>query len=61
MQAGDLVKYRRDLPHERAGLGLVIANAESAKWKTVWWCIMWSDGKTEIANERNLKVINASR
>ena len=61
MQVGDLVKYRRDLPHERAGLGLVIANAESAKWKTVWWSILWADGKTEIVSERNLKVINASR
>ena len=61
MQAGDLVKYRRDLPHERAGLGLVIANAESAKWKTVWWSILWADGKTEIVSERNLTVINESR
>ena len=61
MQVGDLVKYRRDLPHERAGLGLVITNAESAKWKTVWWSILWADGKTEIVSERNLKVINESR
>ena len=61
MQAGDLVKYRRGLPHVRGGLGLVIANAESAKWKTVWWSILWASGKTEIVSERNLKVINASR
>ena len=61
MQAGDLVRYQRDLPHERAGVALVVKNAESHKWATVWWFIMWSDGKTEIANERNLKVINASR
>jgi hypothetical protein len=61
MQAGDLVKYRRGLPHERAGVGIVVKNAETAKWKTVWWSIMWADGKTEIVSERNLKVINASR
>jgi len=64
MQAGDLVKYRRDLPHERAGLGLVVENAEKQsldKTKTVWWSILWADGKTEIVSERNLKVINASR
>lgn len=61
MQAGDLVKYMCDLPHERAGLGLVIANAKSCNWKTVWWSILWADGKTEIVSERNLKVINASR
>ena len=57
MQAGDLVRYRRDLPHERAGLGLVIANAESAKWKTVWRSILWAAGKTEIVSERNLTLI----
>ncbi len=61
MQAGDLVKWRRDLFRESAPVGLVIANAESAKWKTAWWSILWADGKTEIVSERNLKVINASR
>ncbi len=61
MQVGDLVQYRRDLPHERAGVGIVVKNAETAKWKTVWWSIMWADGKTEIVSERNLRVLNESR
>ena len=61
MKVGDLVQYRRDLPHERAGVGIVVKNAETAKWKTVWWSIMWAGGKTEIVSERNLKVINESR
>jgi hypothetical protein len=61
MKVGDLVKYRRDLPHERAGLGLVLENAESAKWKTVWWSVRWGCGKIEIVNERNMRVVNASR
>ena len=58
MQAGDLVKYRRDLPHVRAGVGILIKRTD---WAAPWWSVRWGCGKTEIVNERNLKVINASR
>ena len=61
MKAGDLVKWRRDLFNDSAPVGLVVKNAEKAKWKTAWWSILWSTGKTEIVSDRNLKVINASR
>ena len=61
MQAGDLVKYRRDLPHVRAGVGIAITNTGMDSVPTVWWSILWADGKTEIVSERNLTVINASR
>lgn len=61
MQVGDLVKYRRDLFRAEAPVGVVVKNAESHQWSTVWWMILWSNSKTEVVSERNLKVINASR
>ena len=62
MKPGDLVQYRRDLPHERAGVGLALTNTDVGLGiATVWWSILWSNGKTEIANERNLRVLNESR
>ena len=61
MKAGDLVKWRRDLFRAEAPVGVVVKNAEKGKWKTAWWSILWSNGKTEIVSDRNLKVINASR
>ena len=61
MKAGDLVKWRRDLFNDSAPVGVVVKNAEKAKWKTAWWSILWSNGKTEIVSDRNLKVINESR
>ena len=61
MQAGDLVQWRRDLFRESAPVGLAITNTGKDSVPTVWWSILWSNGKTEIVSERNLKVINASR
>jgi len=58
VQAGDLVMYKRTM--FPPVVGIVVKNAEKGKWKTAWWSILWTDGKTEIVSERNLKVINAS-
>ncbi len=46
---------------DSAPVGVVIKNAESSQWSTVWWSILWSNGNTEVVSERNLRVINASR
>lgn len=61
MKAGDLVKYRRNMFNLSALVGIVVKNAEKGKWKTAWWLVQWSDGKSEIISDRNLMVINASR
>jgi len=61
MKVGDLVKWTRDMFNDSAPVGVVIKNAESHQWPTAWWSILWSNGKTEIVSDRNLKVINASR
>ena len=62
MQIGDLVQWRRDLFRESAPVGVALTNIDkSTGIRTVWWSILWSNGKTEQVNERNLKVINASR
>jgi len=62
MQAGDLVRWRRDLFRESAPVGIALTNIDQTSGKrTVWWSVQWSNGKTEIVSERNLKVINASR
>ena len=57
MQAGDLVKYRRGLPHVRAGVGILVTNTGMDSVPTVWWSVVWSNGKTEIVSERNLTLI----
>ena len=62
MQAGDLVQWNRDLFRESAPVGVALTNIDNTTGiHTVWWSILWSNGKTEYVNERNLKVINASR
>jgi len=59
MRAGDLVKWRRDLFRESAPVGLALTNTDPTTGiSTVWWSILWSNGKTEIVSERNLNVIN---
>ena len=42
---------------DSAPVGVVIKNAESHQWSTVWWSILWSNGNTEVVSERNLKMI----
>ena len=54
MQAGDLVRYRRGLPHERAGVGLLVKRTDFA---APWWVVIWGSGKREIVNSRNLTRI----
>ena len=61
MKVGDLVKFRRDMFRDAAPVGVIVKNAEKGKWKTAWWLVQWSDGKSEIISDRNLMVINASR
>ena len=62
MQAGDLVQWNRDLFRESAPVGVAVDNLDRTTGiRTVWLSILWSNGKTEIVSERNLKVINASR
>jgi len=59
MQAGDLVRWRRDLFRESAPVGIALTNIDKTSGKrTVWWSIQWSNGKAEIVNERNLTVIS---
>lgn len=62
MQAGDLVQWNRDLFRESAPVGVAVTNIDKTTGiRTVWWTILWSNGKTTHVNERNLRVINASR
>ena len=62
MQAGDLVQWNRDLFRKAAPVGIAVDNLDPTTGiRTVWWSILWSNGKTEIVSDRNLKVINASR
>ena len=61
MQVGDLVMYRTNAGMSSPAVGIVIKNAEKGKWKTAWWSILWSNGKTEIVSDRTLKVINENR
>ena len=62
MKVGDMVKWRRDLFRESAPVGIAVDNLDRTTGiRTVWWTILWSNGKTEIVSSRNLKVINASR
>ncbi len=57
MKVGDLVKYRHDLPHERAGVGVALIEGANT-----WWTILWTNGDREIVSERNLLVVkHASR
>jgi hypothetical protein len=58
MRVGDLVKWRRDQFRKSAPVGVVVKNAESHQWSTVWWMILWSNSKTEVISERNLMVIS---
>ena len=42
-----------------APVGLAVDNLDPTTGiRTVWWTILWSNGKTEIVNERNLLVVN---
>jgi len=62
MKVGDLVKWRRDLFRESAPVGVALTNIDKTTGiRTVWWTILWSNGKTEHVNQRNLNVINAGR
>ena len=62
MKVGDLVKWRRDLFRESAPVGVALTNIDNTTGiRTVWWTILWSNGKTEHVNQRNLNVINAGR
>jgi len=58
MKAGDLVKWRRDMFRKSAPVSVIVKNAESHHWSTVWWSILWPNGETEIVSERNLMVIS---
>ena len=58
MQAGDLVRWRRDLFRESAPVGIAVDNLDRTTGiRTVWWSVRWGCGKIEIVNERNLTVI----
>ena len=61
MQVGDLVKWRRNIFRESAPVGIVTKKTGMDSVPNAWWSVLWSNGKTEIVSERNLKVINASR
>ena len=62
MQAGDLVQWRRDRYLNRAETGIAVTNIDKTTGiRTVWWTVVWSNGKATHVNERNLRVINASR
>ena len=62
MQAGDLVQWRRDLFRKSAPVGIAVDNLDRTTGiRTVWWTVVWSNGKTTHVSERNLKVINESR
>ena len=59
MQVGNLVKWRRNMFKPDAPVGLAVDNLDPTTGiRTVWWTILWSNGKTEIVNERNLLVVN---
>ena len=58
MNVGDLVKCRLGVTDS---VGIVLKNTGMDSVPTAWWSILWSNGKTEIVSDRNLKVINASR
>ena len=61
MQVGDLVKWRGRPPSDEQPVGIVLKSTGMDSVPTAWWSILWSNGKTEIVSDRNLKVINASR
>ena len=44
-----------------APVGIVTKKTGMDSVPNTWWSVLWSNGKTEIVSERNLKVINASR
>ncbi len=60
MQVGDLVKWRRDMFRSSAPVGIAVERELYGRGGA-WWSILWSNGKTEIVSERNLKVINEAR